>query len=598
MSPSKAESEKDSDVQVPAGSSWSLPWSGSSTPKSDNKASKSNTDVEEASSKSDNAHSTPLQKGLEVKTSTEKGQLFQKVKNEGLVMPLNTISSQEESSEHAPDDQQNESLRFEKPAIETQGEDSVAKESNEIAKKETPDQVVYDGIEKTCQSTTDRLSNISQTEISDISEVSGGWEISDSVLKLVEEDERLNTETMETPDAKNSTIESNIVSVDEADVGNKHNLSRLGGVGESVTNSSLEEERQSEYFSKCDSESLNTPFTSETPKEGESVLMETHLKTVSNIPQDEYVSDQLESSCEIIPNIGESKCIDEEVLIQETSVKLETSTQEDFLIDRLSSLEPKDIINNVEHPNDSQSLNDAVNQDWDSASGLLPQKQDSSASFSDLDAATSSTGSSETSRLDISADTVTEKGFSETELKEQMDKSYSLFGTDKSMGLTEGETTSIDNLSTSISPASSFVKCMLEEAMEESGKEDSGSDNHSSEGKSDSSKIDSELEKSIYSGHESSDDIETTTSSDIEIISAPLLSSSEKQYSANYDLPALKINIQPRSTGAGGRGHRRSDSQSSSSTQSKGVDHERLSPDRGEGTGWADEGKTEFKGNL
>ncbi|XP_055954477.1 TATA element modulatory factor isoform X3 [Patella vulgata] len=65
----------------------------------------------------------------------------------------------------------------------------------------------------------------------------------------------------------------------------------------------------------------------------------------------------------------------------------------------------------------------------------------------------------------------------------------------------------------------SFVKCMIEEAMEDTSRpDDSGSDGHSNGEKSESSKFESENDKS---GHESSDEIETTTSSDIEIISAP-----------------------------------------------------------------------------
>ena len=64
-----------------------------------------------------------------------------------------------------------------------------------------------------------------------------------------------------------------------------------------------------------------------------------------------------------------------------------------------------------------------------------------------------------------------------------------------------------------LSPANSFVKCTLEDAMEESKGEDN-SDSHSGTEKSDGS-------RSIHSGHESADEIDTTTSSDIEIISLP-----------------------------------------------------------------------------
>lgn len=63
-----------------------------------------------------------------------------------------------------------------------------------------------------------------------------------------------------------------------------------------------------------------------------------------------------------------------------------------------------------------------------------------------------------------------------------------------------------------VSPAHSFVKCMLEDVFDE-GKQDDSSESHSAE-KSDGS-------RSINSNHESGDEIDTTTSSDIEIISLP-----------------------------------------------------------------------------
>ena len=74
---------------------------------------------------------------------------------------------------------------------------------------------------------------------------------------------------------------------------------------------------------------------------------------------------------------------------------------------------------------------------------------------------------------------------------------------------------------TELSPANSFVKCTLEDAMEES-KGDDNSDNHSGTEKSDGS-------RSIHSGHESADEIDTTTSSDIEIISLPTPNGENRQ---------------------------------------------------------------------
>ncbi|XP_071106362.1 TATA element modulatory factor-like isoform X2 [Haliotis cracherodii] len=129
------------------------------------------------------------------------------------------------------------------------------------------------------------------------------------------------------------------------------------------------------------------------------------------------------------------------------------------------------------------------------------------------------------------------------------------------------------------SPNSSFVKNMLEEAMEDVSKpEDSGSDNHSCGEKSESSKVESEIDKSI-SGQESSDDIETTTSSDIEIISTPTPNGDKNE--RPFDLSPLRIALQKtvrrdRET----HSHRRTDSQSSSSTYSKAGESDQMSPGR------------------
>jgi hypothetical protein len=73
-----------------------------------------------------------------------------------------------------------------------------------------------------------------------------------------------------------------------------------------------------------------------------------------------------------------------------------------------------------------------------------------------------------------------------------------------------------------ISPAHSFVKCMLEDAIEEGKHGDDNSDSHSSIEKSEGS-------RSIYSNQESGDEIDTTTSSDIEIISMPTPNGENRQ---------------------------------------------------------------------
>ncbi|XP_025113068.1 TATA element modulatory factor-like isoform X2 [Pomacea canaliculata] len=199
----------------------------------------------------------------------------------------------------------------------------------------------------------------------------------------------------------------------------------------------------------------------------------------------------------------------------------------------------------------------------------------------------SSNDSSEASRLDSSMDTVVDKGQLQTEFEEEIcDEADS----EQWLGV-EHPVSGLLADADSSSPSASFVKCLIEEAMEEGARvEDSSSDNHSEE-KSESSKIDSELEKSTHSGLESSDEIETTTSSDIEIISTPT-PNGEKNI---VDLSPLKFSLQKAASSRSHvLGHQRSDSQSSSSTHSKGDDQ--LSPERDsdqERHVWQREGKTQ-----
>ncbi|CAG5130326.1 unnamed protein product [Candidula unifasciata] len=237
------------------------------------------------------------------------------------------------------------------------------------------------------------------------------------------------------------------------------------------------------------------------------------------------------------------------------------------------------------------SVNDAAQtSSFDGSTSLLEELHTSSElevatsrTNSDLDlpggGRNSSTGSSETSKFDSSIDTIVDRSIldsqSDVDLMEK-EPPYSLFGDSHTLGSEidhpeEIQSGQLNDSSQSLS--SSYVKCMIEEAMEDFNKtEDSGSDNHSSGEKSESSKIDSELEKSIYSGHESSDEIETTTSSDIEIISAPTPNGDNK-YHLPFDLD---------------QGHHRSDSQSSSSAHSKAGEMDRMSPERG-GASWRDD---------
>lgn len=120
----------------------------------------------------------------------------------------------------------------------------------------------------------------------------------------------------------------------------------------------------------------------------------------------------------------------------------------------------------------------------------------------------------------------------------------------------------------SVSPSSSYVKCMIEEAMDCNVKiEDNSSDGHSI-GKSECSRS--------TGGHESGDEIDTTTSSDIEIISTPTSNGDSNKF---IDLSPLKIALQKTARRSDGS-HKRNDShdsQSSSSSHSRG---EQLSPGR------------------
>ncbi|XP_076075300.1 uncharacterized protein LOC143046160 isoform X1 [Mytilus galloprovincialis] len=120
----------------------------------------------------------------------------------------------------------------------------------------------------------------------------------------------------------------------------------------------------------------------------------------------------------------------------------------------------------------------------------------------------------------------------------------------------------------SVSPSSSYVKCMIEEAMVDNMKmEDNSSDGHSV-GKSECSRS--------TGGHESGDEVDTTTSSDIEIISTPTSNGENNKF---IDLSPLKIALQKTARRNDGS-HRRNDShdsQSSSSSHSRG---EQMSPGR------------------
>ncbi|XP_069125271.1 TATA element modulatory factor-like isoform X7 [Argopecten irradians] len=125
----------------------------------------------------------------------------------------------------------------------------------------------------------------------------------------------------------------------------------------------------------------------------------------------------------------------------------------------------------------------------------------------------------------------------------------------------------------SVSSSSSYVKCMIEEAMEDNGRsEDNNSDCHSTGGEK------SECSRST-GGHESGDEIDTTTSSDIEIISTPNSINNGDHTNKMVDLSPLKIALQ-KTARRESPTHRRTDSASSSSTHSRDGQGEQLSPGR------------------
>ncbi|XP_014774011.1 TATA element modulatory factor isoform X1 [Octopus bimaculoides] len=145
-------------------------------------------------------------------------------------------------------------------------------------------------------------------------------------------------------------------------------------------------------------------------------------------------------------------------------------------------------------------------------------------------------------------------------------------------GKQELEAASTESIMSS-SSNSSYVKCLIEEAMEEARSEHSDSHSNSAD-RSESSKTESEhnSEKSV-SGHDSGDEIDTTTSSDIEIISTPTPNGERSE--RLFDLSPLRITLHkslPQRSPV--HAHQRSDSQSSSSTYSKCGESDQLSPGR------------------
>ena len=124
------------------------------------------------------------------------------------------------------------------------------------------------------------------------------------------------------------------------------------------------------------------------------------------------------------------------------------------------------------------------------------------------------------------------------------------------------------------SSTSSFVKCMIEEAMTESPKHDDA-DSHSSVSTDHSDMV--RIRSGLNSGQTSGDEIDTTTSSDIEIISTPT-PNGDYRGDRSIDLSPLRHALSKTMRRGSPPGHTRSDS--SSSGQSRPEDFEVTSPDK------------------
>lgn len=171
-------------------------------------------------------------------------------------------------------------------------------------------------------------------------------------------------------------------------------------------------------------------------------------------------------------------------------------------------------------------------------------------------------------KLDSSAET---SGSGETVVEKDVSPTDSESKIELETGAAESVMSSSSN--------SSYVKCLIEEAMEETRSDHSDSHSNSAD-RSESSKTESEhnSEKSI-SGHDSGDEIDTTTSSDIEIISTPTPNGERGEHL--FDLSPLRLTLHKSlRRHSPVHSHYRSDSQSSSSTYSKCGESDQLSPRR------------------
>ena len=323
--------------------------------------------------------------------------------------------------------------------------------------------------------------------------------------------EDLETHSVEGNDSAHSTQDQTQAHSVEGDDSGQDTLDNVQQAIDNVSVQSIQEEDKTE-------------IQTESQKEGESV---------------EYVEDE----CGLEENPSTDSC------------------EKEFKNDN-SSGDTEDVVENESRSQDEDIPSSGLDIDPDKLPGLPPSPSTAS-SLGGTDSDTNKLDSS----LDAytSDDTVVEKG------NNKMSKSdESIPEDDNTENIPESSENQDDEISKrleEVSPSSSYVKCMIEDAMDDSAKlEDNGSDTPSK----------SECSRST-GGHDSGDEISTTTSSDIEIISTP---TSNGDGSRMVDLSPLKISLQKASRRGGSPTHRRSDSQSSSSTNSREGQFEQLSPGR------------------
>ena len=375
----------------------------------------------------------------------------------------------------------------------------------------------------------------------------------DGAVKLAESEVSQDSQTSEASDA---TVLSATSSKVEHPVGDEE-AQKNAGEAHSVKSDSLSSLAEpSQVESKtllsmdsagdahvvCDSNASQTSCSLEEtfetiPKESHSSeTLESFNTAVSGTSSDTVVSGETSfgqiSASEDLQATSITSVSSEPVLLSMSTEENDASLmQEDALPDVDLFSPPRHSSLSAEEENEEKPLPFSTSNPQDEQSSFACSPQlDSTATVSSND-------SSETSRLDSSMDTIVDRS-----QEIQGDSRCEEVDVEAESGQHWLGESSLTDLDASSSPSASFVKCMIEDAMgmEDASKhEDSGSDNHSEE-KSESSKVDSEFEKSIYSGHESSDDIETTTSSDIEIISTPTPNGDR----VIVDLSPLKFSLQ------------------------------------------------------